>query len=207
MNLTNVLVVILAYLIGSFPSAWVLGKIFAGKNYDIRKHGSGNVGATNVIRNLGWKAGISTFLLDAFKGFAVAFWLPALMTEGIEFETARAILAAVALIGHTFPIYINFRGGKAVATTAGVIFAFRPDIGLICIAVFAIVVLISRQSGVGSISASFAFPITTLIMRFAFDVVISPQMLLFSIAIPFYIVFTHRENITKIFRGDNKKDF
>jgi len=208
MNLTNVIVVILAYLIGSFPAAWILGKIFAGKDYDIRKHGSGNVGATNVIRNLGWKAGISTFLLDAFKGFAVAFWLPALMTEGIEFETARVVLAAVALIGHTFPIYINFRGGKAVATTAGVIFAFRrPEVGLICIAVFAIAVLISRQSGVGSISASLAFPITTLIMRFAFDVVISPQMLWFSIALPFYIVFTHRENLAKIFRGDNKKDF
>ena len=207
MNLTNVLVVILAYLIGSFPAAWVLGKIFAGKNYDIRKHGSGNVGATNVIRNLGWKAGISTFLLDAFKGFAVTFWLPALMTEGIEFETARVILATAVLIGHTFPIYINFRGGKAVATTAGVIFAFRPEIGLICLVVFVSMVLISRQSGVGSISAALAFPITTLIMRFAFNVVISPQMLWFSIAIPFYIVFTHRENIAKIFRGDNKKDF
>jgi glycerol-3-phosphate acyltransferase PlsY len=207
MNLTNALVVILAYLIGSFPSAWVLGKIFAGKNYDIRKHGSGNVGATNVIRNLGWKAGISTFLLDAFKGFAVTFWLPALMTQGIEFETARVILATAVLIGHTFPIYINFRGGKAVATTAGVIFAFRPEVGLICLVVFASMVLISRQSGVGSISAALAFPITTLIMRFAFDVFISPQMLWFSIAIPFYIVFTHRENLAKIFRGDNKKDF
>ncbi|MCF7832373.1 MAG: glycerol-3-phosphate 1-O-acyltransferase PlsY [Candidatus Marinimicrobia bacterium] len=207
MNLTNVLVVILAYLIGSFPAAWILGKVFAGKDYDIRKHGSGNVGATNVIRNLGWKAGVSTFLLDAFKGFAVTFWLPALMTQGIEFETARVVLAAVALIGHTFPIYISFRGGKAVATTAGVIFAFRPEIGLICVAIFAIVVLTSRQSGVGSIAASFAFPLSNLVMKFAFNVAISPQMLWFSIAIPFYIVFTHRENLAKIFRGDNKKDF
>jgi glycerol-3-phosphate acyltransferase PlsY len=129
------------------------------------------------------------------------------MTQGIEFETARVILATAVLIGHTFPIYINFRGGKAVATTAGVIFAFRPEVGLICLVVFASMVLISRQSGVGSISAALAFPITTLIMRFAFDVFISPQMLWFSIAIPFYIVFTHRENLAKIFRGDNKKDF
>jgi len=199
--------VILAYLIGSFPAAWILGKIFGGKDYDIRKHGSGNVGTTNVIRNLGWKAGIATFVLDAFKGFAVTFWLPVLMTEGIEFETARVVLAAVALLGHTFPIYINFRGGKAVATTAGVILAFKPEIGLICLLVFAIVVLISKQSGIGSIAASFAFPVTSLIMRFAFNVFISPQMLWFSIALPIFIVFTHRENLAKIFRGENKKDF
>jgi len=207
MNLTNVIVVILAYLIGSFPSAWILGKIFAGRAYDIRKHGSGNVGTTNVIRNLGWKAGAATFILDAFKGFAVTFWLPVLMAEGMEFETARVVLAAVALIGHTFPIYINFRGGKAVATTAGVILAFKPEVGLICLLVFVIVVLISRQSGIGSISASFAFPVTNLIMRFVFDVAISPQMLWFSIVLPFFIVFTHRENLTKIFKGENKKDF
>ena len=207
MNLTNVIVVILAYLIGSFPAAWILGKVFAGRDYDIRKHGSGNVGTTNVIRNLGWKAGVATFILDAFKGFAVTFWFPAIMTQGIEFETARVILAAAALIGHTFPIYINFRGGKAVATTAGVILAFKPEIGLICLAVFAIVVLISNQSGIGSISASLAFPITSLIMRFVFNVYISSQMLWFSIALPIFIVFTHRENLAKIFRGENKKDF
>jgi glycerol-3-phosphate acyltransferase PlsY len=198
---------ILAYLIGSFPAAWVLGKIFGGKNYDIRKHGSGNVGTTNVIRNLGWKAGLTTFVLDSFKGFAVTFWLPGLMTEGLEFETARVILAAIVLLGHTYPVYINFRGGKAVATTAGIIMAFKPEIGLICLAVFAIVVLISRQSGIGSISASFAFPITNLIFRFGFGAQISNPMLWFSIVLPFFIVFTHRENITKIIKKENKKDF
>lgn len=198
---------VLAYLIGSFPAAWVLGKIFAGKNYDIRKHGSGNVGTTNVIRNLGWKAGLTTFLLDSFKGFAVTFWLPGMMTHSMPFETARIVLAAIVLIGHTYPIYINFRGGKAVATTAGIILAFKPEVGLICLAVFVIALLISRQSGVGSISASFAFPITNLIMRFAFHVEISDQMLWFSIALPFFIVFTHRENIAKIIKKEHKKDF
>lgn len=207
MNLTNIIIIILAYLIGSFPAAWVLGKIFAGRNYDIRKHGSGNVGTTNVIRNLGWKAGIATFLLDSFKGFAVTFWFPEMMTNEIGFETARVILAAIVLIGHTYPIYINFRGGKAVATTAGIILAFRPEIGVICLAVFIIVVLISRQSGIGSISASFAFPVTNLIMRFIFNVDISNQMLWFSIILPFFILFTHRENISKIIRKENKKDF
>ena len=87
MIIANILIVILAYLIGSFPTAWILGKIFGGRDYDIRKHGSGNVGATNAIRNLGWKAGFVTFLFDAFKGFAVTFWMPALVAEGVEFET------------------------------------------------------------------------------------------------------------------------
>lgn len=205
MNLTDVLIMILAYLIGSFPAAWVLGKIFAGRNYDIRHHGSGNVGTTNVIRNLGWKAGASTFILDAFKGFAVTFWMPVLMNQ--EFETARVILAILVLIGHTYPIYINFRGGKAVATTAGIIFAFRPEVGLFCLAIFIIVILLSRQSGIGSIAASFAFPIANLIYKFAFNMDISPQMMWFSIALPFFIVFTHRENIAKILRKENKKDF
>jgi glycerol-3-phosphate acyltransferase PlsY len=129
------------------------------------------------------------------------------MTEGLEFETARVILAAIVLLGHTYPVYINFRGGKAVATTAGIIMAFKPEIGLICLAVFAIVVLISRQSGIGSISASFAFPITNLIFRFGFGAQISNPMLWFSIVLPFFIVFTHRENITKIIKKENKKDF
>ena len=205
MNLTDILVIILAYLIGSFPAAWVLGKIFGGKDYDIRQHGSGNVGTTNVIRNLGWKAGLVTFLLDAFKGFAVAFWMPPLMSQ--EFETARVILAAIVLIGHTYPIYINFRGGKAVATTAGIIFAFRPEVGLFCLAIFIIVVLLSRQSGVGSISASIAFPIANLLYKYAFNMEISNQMLWFSIVLPLFIIFTHRENIAKIIRKENKKDF
>lgn len=207
MNLTNILIMILAYLIGSFPAAWVLGKIFGGRDYDIRKHGSGNVGTTNVIRNLGWKAGLTTFILDSFKGFAVTFWLPNLMIEGLEFETARVILAAIVLLGHTYPIYIHFRGGKAVATTAGIIMAFKPEIGLICFGVFVLVVLLSRQSGIGSISASFAFPITNLIYKYVFHADISPTMLWFSIVLPFFIVFTHRENIAKIIRKENKKDF
>ena len=207
MNLTNILIMMLAYLIGSFPAAWVLGKIFGGRDYDIRKHGSGNVGTTNVIRNLGWKAGLTTFILDSFKGFAVTYWLPGLMTEGLEFETARIVLAAIVLIGHTYPVYINFRGGKAVATTAGIIMAFKPEIGLICLGVFILVVLLSRQSGIGSIAASFAFPITNLLFKFVFQAEISDQMLWFSIALPFFIVFTHRENIMKILRKENKKDF
>lgn len=207
MNLANIIIMILAYLIGSFPAAWVLGKIFAGKDYDIRKHGSGNVGTTNVIRNLGWKAGLTTFILDAFKGFAVTFWMPTLMTGTLNFETARVLLAIIVLIGHTYPIYINFRGGKAVATTAGIIFAFRPEVGLFCLIIFILVVLLSRQSGIGSIAASFAFPIANLILIFVFKQHISPQMLWFSIGLPFYIVFTHRENIAKIIRKENKKDF
>lgn len=205
MSLTDVLIMILAYLIGSFPTAWVLGKIFAGKDYDIRKHGSGNVGTTNVIRNLGWKAGLTTFILDSFKGFAVTFWMTALMSQ--EFEIARVILAVVVLIGHTYPVYINFRGGKAVATTAGIMLAFRPEVALVCLVVFIVVVLLSRQSGIASIAAAFAFPIAIIIFKFAFKMDISQQILWFSIALPFFILFTHRENIAKIIRKENKKDF
>lgn len=208
MLIIEILILLAGYIIGSFPTAWIAGKIFGGKDYDIREHGSGNAGATNVIRNLGWKAGILTFLVDAFKGFAVIYWLPSLMvTDMLSFQTARVVLASLVLIGHTYPVFILFRGGKGVATTAGIIFAFRWEIGLVCMAVFVIALLLSRQSGVGSISASFFFPVSTLFMLYVLDIPISPQMLWFSIALPFFIVFTHRENLSKIFRGVHKKDF
>ncbi|MBN2780624.1 MAG: glycerol-3-phosphate 1-O-acyltransferase PlsY [Candidatus Marinimicrobia bacterium] len=207
MNVMTLLVIALAYLIGSFPTAWVLGKIFGGRDYDIREHGSGNVGTTNVIRNLGWKAGAITFIVDAFKGFAVVWWMPELLTGAMGFETARVMLATAVIIGHTFPVYIRFRGGKAVATTAGIIFAFRPEIGLICMAAFVITVLISRQSGVGSIVASFFFPISVIVFKLLLGMTVSPQMLVFSLVLPFFIVFTHRENIVRILRRENKKDF
>ncbi|MBW6458297.1 MAG: glycerol-3-phosphate 1-O-acyltransferase PlsY [FCB group bacterium] len=207
MNASIILVSALAYLIGSIPTAWICGKIRKGREYDIRDHGSGNVGTTNVIRNLGWGAGIVTFLVDAMKGFAVVFWLPALITQTIDIENARVLLAAMSLIGHSFPVFINFRGGKGVATTAGIIFAFRWEIGLICLAAFVVALLLSRQSGVGSIAASFCFPLINMLYKFVLDIPIPSQMLWFSLAIPLFIVFTHRENISKIIRGINKKDF
>ncbi|MCK4813569.1 MAG: glycerol-3-phosphate 1-O-acyltransferase PlsY [Candidatus Marinimicrobia bacterium] len=207
MNVNSLLVLILAYLIGSFPTAWILGKIFAGKKYDIREHGSGNVGTTNAIRNLGWWAGMITLIIDGFKGFAVIFWLSALLADVMAFETARVVLASMVLIGHTFPVFINFRGGKGVATTAGIIFAFRPEIGFICLVVFVTVVLLSRKSAVASITATFFFPISNIIFLTIFDIPISPQMLWFSIAVPFFVLFTHRENISQMIRGKNKKDF
>ena len=205
MNL--ILISLLAYLLGSIPTAWILGKILKGKTYDIRAHGSGNVGTTNVIRNLGWSAGIITFVVDALKGFAVVFWLPVLLKDSMGPESAKVLLASMALIGHTFPVFINFRGGKGVATTAGIIFAFRWDIGLICMAAFIVALLLSRQSGVGSIAASFMFAIVNLFYKYVFNIAIPAEMFWFSLAIPLFIVFTHRANISKIIWGVNKKDF
>ncbi|MDZ7820432.1 MAG: glycerol-3-phosphate 1-O-acyltransferase PlsY [Candidatus Marinimicrobia bacterium] len=208
MIFTDILVLLAAYVIGSFPTAWLAGKVFGGKDYDIREHGSGNVGAANATRNLGWKAGIITFLFDFFKGFAVIFWLPALISaQSMGFETARVLLSVLVLIGHSYPVFIRFRGGKGVATTAGIIMAFRWEVGLVCMAVFIIAVLISRQSGIGSICATIFFPLSNLFMLYVLDIPISPQMLWFSIALPFFILFTHRENIRKILQGTNQKDF
>ncbi|MDD3094822.1 MAG: glycerol-3-phosphate 1-O-acyltransferase PlsY [Candidatus Marinimicrobia bacterium] len=207
MNLLSITVMIAAYFIGSVPTAWIMGKILKGREYDIRDYGSGNVGTTNVIRNLGWPAGLITFLFDSLKGFVVIYWIPQLITPPFALETAQVLLGAIALIGHTFPVYIGFRGGKAVATSVGIIFAFSWQIGLICMAAFIITLLISRQSGVASMCAAFFFPLSNLAFHFFTDFSIPPQMLYVSIAIPFYILFTHRENIRKIQTGKNKKDF
>lgn len=207
MTVRAIIIFILAYLIGSVPSAWIMGKIFRGQHYDIRDHGSGNVGTTNVIRNLGWLPGLMTFIIDSFKGFAVVFWMPELITSIMNYDIARVLLSVLVLVGHTFPVFIRFRGGKAVATSAGIIFAFHWEICIIGFFVFLIVLLISRKSAIASISAAFSFPAANLFFHFVLNQPVPPPILWFSIALPFFILYTHRENIRKIISGTSKKDF
>lgn len=206
MTLAIILVFILAYFLGSIPSAWIMGKIFKGPEYDIREHGSGNVGTANVIRNLGWLPGLLTFLIDSLKGFAAVFWMPALLPS-IEYHLAAVLLGVAALIGHTFPVYIGFRGGKAVATSAGIVLAFHWEAALAGFVIFTIVLLLFRQSGIASMSAAFSFPLTMLFFQFLLDHPVAEPVLWFSVVLPFFILFTHRENIRKIRSGNSKKDF
>lgn len=206
MTMKVILIFILAYFLGSIPGAWIMGKLFKGNSYDIRDHGSGNVGTANVIRNLGWLPGLLTFIIDSLKGFAVVFWMPALLPS-IEYHLAAVLLGVAVLIGHTFPVYISFRGGKAVATSAGIILAFHWEAALVCFVIFVIVLLLFRQSGIASMSAAFSFPLTMLFFHFVTDLPMAAPVLWFSIVLPFFILFTHRENIRKIIRGTGKKDF
>jgi len=200
----TILVFILAYLIGSLPSAVWIGKWF--HNIDVREHGSGNAGATNVIRVLGWKTGIPVLLIDVAKG-ALATLLPVyfkLAEPDSALLTNFQIIAGVtAIAGHIFPVFTGFRGGKGVATIFGVLLALHPLLTLSCMAVFLAVLLITGIVSVSSMIAGISFPVFLFVL---FD---SPSVVfrVFSILVAIALVITHRKNIGRLMRGEEKKLF
>jgi acyl phosphate:glycerol-3-phosphate acyltransferase len=203
MNILNtVLVFILAYLLGSIPSAVWIGKRF--HNIDVRQHGSGNAGATNVIRVLGWKTGIPVMLIDVVKGW-LATMLPVLFNladPGSAVLTNLQIMTGVtAMIGHIFPVFAGFRGGKGVACFFGVLLALQPLLTICCFGVFLVVLLITGIVSVSSMSAGLAFPVFLFLI---FDTP-SPVFKVFSIFVAIALLITHRKNIGRLLRGEESK--
>jgi glycerol-3-phosphate acyltransferase PlsY len=198
------LTLVLSYLLGSIATAVWTGKIFHG--VDVREHGSGNAGATNVIRVLGWKTGIPVLLIDVLKGWAAAM-LPVffnLAGEGTALLTNYQILAGLAAItGHIFPIFAGFRGGKGVATIFGVLLAIHPLLTISCFGVFLCVMLITGYVSISSMSAGVAFPI----LLFLFFDTPSVFFKIFSIIVAIALIFTHRKNISRLLKGEESKLF
>lgn len=198
------LTLLLSYLVGSIATAVWVGKIFHG--VDVREHGSGNAGATNVIRVLGWKTGVPVLLIDVLKGW-VAAMLPVffnLAGDGTALLTNFQILAGLAaILGHIFPVFAGFRGGKGVATIFGVLMAIHPLLTLSCLGVFLVVLLISGYVSLSSMSAGMAFPIFLFLF---FD---TPSLLfkVFSIIVAIALIFTHRKNISRLLKGEESKLF
>jgi len=196
--------ILLSYLLGSISTAVWIGKIF--HNIDIREHGSGNAGATNVIRILGWKTGVPVLLIDLAKGWAAAM-LPVLLNlaapESALLINLKIMTGITAIVGHIFPIFAGFRGGKGVATIFGVLMAIQPILTLICVGVFLFVFLITGIVSVSSISAGFAFPILLLAV---FD---TPSLIfkIFSAFVAVALLITHRNNIKRLIKGEEKKLF
>jgi len=194
--------IILAYLIGSIPSAVLVGKLFYGK--DVRDYGSGNAGATNVIRVLGFTAGIPVFTFDIFKGwFAVQLATiisnPGFTTEMIIY--LKIGLAIAVVLGHIFPVYVGFRGGKGVATLAGVGIALYPLALLIVLAIFILIILISGYVSLSSIIASVLFPFITIFLLG----VRHPGLMVLSILVAIFIPLSHRKNIKRLLQGKENK--
>jgi acyl phosphate:glycerol-3-phosphate acyltransferase len=195
---------ILAYILGSIPTAVWAGMIFRG--IDLREHGSGNAGAANAIRVLGWKIGLPVLLIDMAKGWMAAM-LPVFFSLG---DPGTALITNLqigtgltAILGHVFPVFARFRGGKGVATASGVILAIHPLLTLSCLGIFLIVFLITRIVSVSSMSAGIAFPILLFAL---FD---TPSLLfkLFSVLVAVALLVTHRENIKRLLKGEEKKFF
>src|SRR5438309_10509203 len=146
-----------AYFLGSIPFGYILVRLFLKQ--DIRQTGSGNIGATNVARSGAKGLAIATLLLDASKGFIAVGWIPNVLAIGFSSETARCVAAFFAIIGHCFPIWLRFKGGKGVATAAGAFLAFAPVVVADVFAVFLLVVAIFRYVSLGSIVGAALFPL------------------------------------------------
>lgn len=197
--LTRILVYVASYLLGSIPFGILMAKLFGGR--DVRKAGSGNIGATNVTRVAGPLAGILTLLLDAAKGW-FAVWLAAGMMHGEAF--AMVLAGFFAMLGHCFPVWLRFRGGKGVATAAGVFAALCPAAMLAALILFLLVVGFWRFVSLGSIAAAAAIPLLIYLLwapHFAPPVSVT----LISLAIAGLVVYQHRGNISRLARGEEPK--
>ena len=188
-----VIILLLAYLIGSIPSGLWIGKIFYG--IDIREHGSGNLGGTNTFRTLGKKAGLIVTIMDVLKG-TLATLLPILF--GIDAELHPLITGTIAVVGHMFPIFAGFRGGKAVATSGGILLGYAPILFVIIFAAFFLSLYICKYVSLSSMTCALVALIVSLIMG---DI---PLIIVIAV-LTIFIFYRHRANIKRIREGTEPK--
>ena len=194
--------VILAYLIGSVPTAvWVSRYFF---NIDIRDYGSGNAGATNTYRVLGYKWGTVVMIVDMIKGFAavkLAYLLPFYVVDEFARTNFQIGLGLCAVLGHIYPIWAQFRGGKGVATLFGLVLGISPWTALCCIGVFSLVLFLTRFVSLSSILASLAFPVFILVI-FNVD---NHAYRIFAVVVALLVILTHQKNISRLLKGSENK--
>jgi len=200
-GLQDIILTAIAYLIGSIPtSVWIGRKFYA---VDVREHGSGNSGATNSLRVLGKKAGAIVLLIDILKGWlavGIVYFstYPSGSAPRMHLEVA---LACAAILGHIFPIYVGFKGGKGVATGMGIILAFSPIVALFCLMVFAIVFFIFHYVSLASMMAAISFPLWMALMaKMQYKWVVA-----FSIFLPLLVIIMHRKNIVRLLKHQESK--
>ncbi|MFK7776988.1 MAG: glycerol-3-phosphate 1-O-acyltransferase PlsY [Gimesia sp.] len=201
-----IIVAIASYLAGSIPFGLVVAKLVAGT--DIRSVGSGNIGATNVARTLGAKWGIVVLLLDALKGLLPVLFIPTLFVtpDSPNFDNVRVLSAVATILGHMFPLWLGFRGGKGVATSLGVILVLGPWSTLVAVTAFFLTFLVSRIVALSSIIAAIAFGIAQFIQLGTAAFTQEKWALgVFSIAVPMLIVVRHWSNLGRIMRGEEKR--
>ncbi len=207
-------VIILSYLVGSIPTSIIVSKLVKG--IDIRNHGSGNAGGTNVMRVLGLKAGLIVIFFDIFKGFAATVFVAKLMyspfpfvnhTPLEDFTLVQILSGSAAIVGHIWTVFGGFKGGKGMATAAGMLIGLAPLDISIAIAVFAIVMFVSKYVSLGSISAAVAFPLTLFFRENILHAEVEGYgtLIFFSIGIAILLLFTHRANIKRLLEGRENK--
>jgi glycerol-3-phosphate acyltransferase PlsY len=198
----EVLLIVLAYLIGSVPTAVWVSRYFFG--IDIREYGSGNAGATNTFRVLGSRWGTFVMVVDVLKGIlatSLYIFLPYYLGDEWDRTNFMVGLGLAAVLGHIFPIWADFRGGKGVATLFGMILAIQPLVAVCCVGVFLLVLYLTRFVSLSSILASVAFAVLIL---FIFNEK-EPLYRAFAIAVALMVILTHQKNITRLLRGNESK--
>ncbi|TZF83732.1 glycerol-3-phosphate 1-O-acyltransferase PlsY [Pedobacter sp. BS3] len=204
-SIYSILALIGAYLFGSIPTAVWIGQAFYG--VDVREYGSGNAGATNTFRVLGKKAGTAVMILDILKGYTatnLAFFIGLSVTgpqNSVQFVNYQLALGITAVMGHLFPVFAGFRGGKGIATLFGMILAVHLQAALLCVLVFLVFFLVFGYVSLGSIAAGFTLPLSVI---FVFH---SPvrSVVLYGMCICVLILVTHQKNIERLLKGKESK--
>ena len=190
-----IILFIISYLVGSIPNALWIGKVFKG--LDVRNYGSGNVGATNASRVLGWKLGVLVLLLDVLKGAVFVY-----IAKLINLDDIYLVLVSLApILGHSYSIYLKFKGGKAVATSLGVFTLLVPKVILVLLVIFLITVFLTQYVSVASITVALLLPIFTFIL---YNNIIYT---IFSLIIGLLVVYKHKSNIINLINGKEDKYF
>jgi glycerol-3-phosphate acyltransferase PlsY len=193
---------IIAYVIGSIPSSVWIGKSYFGK--DVRDYGSGNAGATNTFRVLGTQAGIVVLLLDILKGVTAAsliLYIPSVSHGTDQYVNLQLLFGVLAVVGHIFPVFENFNGGKGIATLFGMLIGIHYLLAVACVALFVVVLLLTRYVSLSSILATISFPIFTIYI-FHRD---EPLLIAFGVAAALMVVITHKKNIVRLLNGEESK--
>ena len=204
--LKYILVVIIAYLLGSISFSVIISKKLAG--FDVREKGSGNAGSTNVLRTVGKKGAILTLICDCLKG-VIAVLIAYIVSKTTQ-NTDGALLVQLAglavVLGHTFPIFFNFKGGKGVATSLGVLLIINWQIGLICLVFALLLMALTRFVSLGSVSAAILFPVLTIFIHSHY--IVDGSYLIFVVLLGVFVVFNHRANVKRLLEGkENKLSF
>ena len=203
---TLIIILFLSYITGSLPTSIIMGKVI--RRIDIRKHGSGNAGGTNVFRVLGWKPAFVVITFDIFKG-----WLPTYYYAQNFYESTaipdqgllQILCGFCAVLGHTFTIFSGFKGGKGVGTLGGMLAAIFPLAFSLCILAFTITLIFTGYVSVGSMVAGVSLPLILLVLPVFGIEPAELSLLVFSLLVPFFVIYTHRLNITRLRFGEENR--
>lgn len=205
-------ILLLSYLVGSIPGSLWVGRLIYG--VDLRKHGSGNPGATNAYRILGWKAGLLSTIVDMGKGFVAAKFiallridaLPAFLSGDNGWLILALLAGVMAVIGHMFPIFARFKGGKGVNTAAGVLLAVTPLNMFVAFLAFCLVLWLTRYVSLSSMTAAVTYPASLILQKYVFgDSDLEMSLIIFGATLAVFIVVAHRSNIKRLLSGTENR--